>query len=74
LHHSLFQSKKDAENRIRIHKLTIFKDRDMTQNFDAIIIGAGVIGTSIAFHLTERGLKPVILERRQLGFGANRQL
>jgi sarcosine oxidase subunit beta len=42
----------------------------MTQNFDAIIIGAGVIGTSIAFHLTERGLKPVILERKQLGFGA----
>jgi sarcosine oxidase subunit beta len=42
----------------------------MTQNFDAIIIGAGVIGTSIAFHLAERGFKPVILERKQLGFGA----
>ena len=42
----------------------------MTQNFDAIIIGAGVIGTSIAFHLAERGLKPVVLERKQLGFGA----
>jgi sarcosine oxidase subunit beta len=42
----------------------------MTQNFDAIIIGAGVMGTSIAFHLIERGLKPVILERKQLGFGA----
>jgi sarcosine oxidase, subunit beta len=42
----------------------------MSQNFDAIIIGAGVMGTSIAFHLTERGLKPLILERRQVGFGA----
>jgi sarcosine oxidase, subunit beta len=42
----------------------------MTQNFDAIIIGAGVIGTSIAFHLAERGLKPLILERKQLGSGA----
>ena len=42
----------------------------MTQNFDAIIIGAGVIGTSIAFHLTQRGLKPVILERKQVAFGA----
>lgn len=42
----------------------------MSQNFDAIVIGAGVIGTSIAFHLAERGLKPVILERRQVGFGA----
>lgn len=42
----------------------------MTQNFDAIIIGAGVIGISTAFHLAERGLKPVILERKQIGFGA----
>jgi sarcosine oxidase subunit beta len=42
----------------------------MPQNFDAVIIGAGVMGTSIAFHLTERGLKPLILERNQVGFGA----
>ena len=42
----------------------------MSQNFDALIIGAGVMGTSIAFHLTQRGLKPVILERKQVGFGA----
>lgn len=42
----------------------------MSQNFDAIIIGAGVIGTSIAFHLAKRGLKPVILEQKQMGFGA----
>jgi sarcosine oxidase, subunit beta len=42
----------------------------MPQNFDAIIIGAGVMGTSTAFHLTQRGLKPIILERKQVGFGA----
>src|SRR5690349_13827265 len=42
----------------------------MSQNFDAIIIGAGVMGTSIAFHLAERGLKPLLLERKQVGFGA----
>lgn len=42
----------------------------MPQNFDAIIIGAGVIGTSTAFHLAKRGLKPIILERKQVGFGA----
>ena len=42
----------------------------MSQNFDAIIIGAGVMGTSIAFHLAEKGLKPLILERKQVGFGA----
>jgi len=40
------------------------------QKFDAIIIGAGVEGVSIAFHLAERGLKPLIIERRQVGFGA----
>lgn len=42
----------------------------MPKTFDAIIIGAGVIGTSIAFHLAKHGLKPMILERKQVGFGA----
>jgi sarcosine oxidase subunit beta len=42
----------------------------MTQTYDAIIIGAGVIGASIAFHLAERGLKPVILERNTTASGA----
>ena len=35
----------------------------MNQTYDAIIIGAGVMGASLAFHLAERGLKPAILER-----------
>lgn len=42
----------------------------MTQNYDAIVIGAGVVGVSVAFHLAERGLKPVILERREIASGA----
>jgi sarcosine oxidase subunit beta len=42
----------------------------MSNNHDAIVIGAGVAGVSIAFHLAERGLKPLILERRQVAFGA----
>ncbi len=42
----------------------------MTQSYDAIIIGAGVIGVSIAFHLAERGLKPLILERNVVASGA----
>jgi len=42
----------------------------MSKNFDAILIGAGVVGTSIAFHLAERGIKPLVVERRQVGFGA----
>ncbi len=42
----------------------------MSQNFDAIIIGAGVMGASIAFHLAERGLKVAILERSVTAAGA----
>ncbi|MBM3123942.1 MAG: FAD-binding oxidoreductase [Chloroflexi bacterium] len=42
----------------------------MSNNHDAIVIGAGVVGVSIAFHLAERGVKPLILERRQVAFGA----
>lgn len=42
----------------------------MPQNFDAIIIGAGVMGASISFHLAERGLKVAILERNVVAAGA----
>ncbi|HET8580532.1 MAG TPA: FAD-dependent oxidoreductase, partial [Nitrospiraceae bacterium] len=42
----------------------------MDQTYDAIVIGAGVMGASLAFHLTERGLKPAILERRVTASGA----
>lgn len=42
----------------------------MSQTFDAIVIGAGVMGASIAFHLAERGLKVAILERKVTASGA----
>ena len=42
----------------------------MNQTYDAIVIGAGVMGASIAFHLTERGLKTAILERKVTASGA----
>jgi sarcosine oxidase subunit beta len=42
----------------------------MTQTYNAIVIGAGVMGASIAFHLAERGLKPAILERKTAASGA----
>lgn len=42
----------------------------MTQTYDAIVIGAGVMGASIAFHLAERGLKTAILERKVTASGA----
>jgi sarcosine oxidase subunit beta len=42
----------------------------MDQTYDAIVIGAGVMGASIAFHLAERGFKPAILERKVTAAGA----
>jgi len=42
----------------------------MTQTYDAIVIGAGVMGASIAFHLAERGFKIAILDRKNVASGA----
>jgi sarcosine oxidase, subunit beta len=42
----------------------------MNQTYDAIIIGAGVMGASLAFHLAERGIKTAILERKVTASGA----
>lgn len=42
----------------------------MTKTADVLIIGGGVHGASLAFHLTRRGLKPIVLERLVIGSGA----
>ncbi len=38
----------------------------MVETADVIIIGGGVQGASLAFHLAEKGVKPLVLERRFL--------
>jgi len=42
----------------------------MNQTYDAIVIGAGVMGGSIAYNLSQRGLKVLILERQSIAVGA----
>lgn len=44
------------------------------EQFDAIVIGAGVIGASVAFHLADLGLKKVlVVERSMIGAGTTAQ-
>lgn len=40
------------------------------KNAEVVIIGGGVHGASLAFHLAEKGIKPVVLERKTLAMGA----
>lgn len=42
----------------------------MAETADVIIIGGGIHGASLAFHLSRRGLRPLVLERRFVGAGA----
>ena len=37
----------------------------MPQSADVVIIGAGIVGSSIAFHLTEAGVKNVLVIERE---------
>ncbi|MBP6482936.1 MAG: FAD-binding oxidoreductase, partial [Pseudomonadales bacterium] len=44
------------------------------QSYDAIVIGAGVIGSSVACHLARFGARNVlVLERLQIGAGTTTQ-
>src|ERR1039458_6618586 len=44
------------------------------ESYDVIVIGAGVIGTSVAYHLAQFGAKRVlVLDRTQIGAGTTSQ-
>jgi len=45
----------------------------MTQTFDAVIIGGGIMGCSAAFQLARRGLKVALLEKDTIGAGPTGQ-
>src|SRR5512135_533001 len=42
----------------------------MPNTADVIIIGAGVQGASLAFHLARRGVRPLVLEKKFVAAGA----
>ncbi len=42
----------------------------MPNTSDVIIIGGGVHGASLAFHLAQRGVKPILLEKKFIAAGA----
>jgi len=44
---------------------------DSNAQADVIVIGAGYCGLSTALHLAERGVRVLLLEARQVGFGAS---
>ncbi len=42
----------------------------MARTADAVIVGAGVMGASIAFHLAQRGARPLVLEQNRAASGS----
>lgn len=44
----------------------------MTLTYDALVIGAGYIGVSVAYHLAKAGLSTALLDRGGVGAGASR--
>jgi sarcosine oxidase subunit beta len=42
----------------------------MTATADVVVIGAGIVGTSAAFYLSQRGLKVVLVDKRFVAAGA----
>ena len=43
----------------------------MSSNFDALIIGGGIMGLSTAFQLAGRGVSVAVLEKQAIGAGSS---
>jgi glycine oxidase len=45
---------------------------DSTRSFDVAVVGAGVIGLSVAWRAAQRGMRVVVLERGEVGDGTSK--
>ena len=43
----------------------------MSKGKEVVIVGGGIAGSSVAYHLTKRGIKPLIIERDSVGARAS---
>ena len=43
----------------------------MAEKADVVVIGAGVVGCSIAYYLAREGIKVALLERESIGSGSS---
>ena len=43
----------------------------MKDGFDAVVLGAGVVGGAVAYFLSKEGLKVCLMDRESLGSGAS---
>jgi sarcosine oxidase subunit beta len=43
----------------------------LMQNADVIIVGGGVIGCAVAYNLAKVGVRPLVLERQEIGAGGS---
>ena len=43
-------------------------------DFDAIVIGGGLVGTAVAYGLTRRGQKVVVLDEGDIAYRASREI
>ena len=43
---------------------------DVPASAECVVVGGGVVGCSLAFHLARRGMRPLLLERGDLGGGS----
>jgi sarcosine oxidase subunit beta len=56
------------------YPLYLLKQKDpimLPRKADVVIIGAGVIGASIAYHLTKENIQAVVLDKKEIATGSS---